>query len=84
MLSLKEVLSWIKKRRNRKCIFESDTKSLLVMQSKKFVANLSLVQSSGMSELLKNSGEVLVIFVHRNANSVVHLLVQTPYSTSDL
>ncbi|XP_074373281.1 uncharacterized protein LOC141713413 [Apium graveolens] len=83
-LSLKEALSWTKERAVTKCIFESDAK-LLVDAIHGFKGRSmfdTIVENC--SEILKHFEEVLVVFAHRSANTVAHLLAQVAYSMTGL
>lgn len=80
---MREALSWIETWRNKKCIFECDAK-LVVDDVHGGTGNSDFdVIIRDCMDILKHYEEVLVVFVHRSANSVVHLLGKAAYSVSD-
>lgn len=81
--SLREAIIWTATWRTTRCIFELDAKSAVEaihgpVQSSNFHAIIE-----DCIERLKHFEEVLVIFDHRSANRIAHLLAQAIYSTSD-
>ncbi|XP_074359574.1 uncharacterized protein LOC141698717 [Apium graveolens] len=81
---LKEALSWVKDWRTSKCIFETDAKLLVdVMHSPKQGRSFFDTLVDDCKELVKHFEEVLIVFTHRSANNVAHILAQAAYSLID-
>ncbi|XP_074378240.1 uncharacterized protein LOC141719767 [Apium graveolens] len=86
-ISLKEALSWTKQWRSRKCIFETDAKSLVdAITGSKDNQGRSTFDTivDDCKELLKHFEEVSLVFVPRSANSVAHLLARGAHFVSGL
>lgn len=83
-LSMREALSWIKGWRTIKCVFESDSK--LVIDAFQAPKGRSLFDTiiEDCIEFIKHYDEVLLAFVPRSVNSVVHEIVRATYSSSGL
>lgn len=81
-LSLKEALSWMMTWRTSKCIFEMDAKLVVEAIQKSQGQSIFDTIIDDCRELFKHFEEVLVVYVHRSANNVAHLLAQTAYSKS--
>lgn len=83
-LGLKEAMSWIKNWRVRKCIFKSDSKVLVDAVNGNHGQSLFDTLAEDCNELLKHFEEVSVVFTHRSANIVAHLVARASYYVSDL
>lgn len=79
-LSLKEALSWMKQWRRSKVVFESDAKFLVDAVNGERGHSYFDTNAEDCSELIKHFDEVLLVFVHRSANHVAHLLAKAANS----
>lgn len=81
-LSLREALSRLKDWRNGRCIFESDAKLLVdAINGTRGRSYFDTIVIDCL-ELLKHFEEVLVVFVHKSANNVAHMLARVACSMS--
>ena len=83
-IGLKEALTWTKHRRQKKCIFECDTKLLVDAVNGEGGNTYFHSIVDDCIDLIKHFDEVLVVFAHRSANSVAHELARAAYSKSGL
>ena len=83
-IALKAALSWVKDLGYKKCIFETDAKTLA--DTCKGIHRRTYFHSivSSCVEMFKHYEEVLVEFVHRSANEVAHTLARATHSTSGI
>lgn len=83
-LRLREVLSWLKRYGFTRCIFETDSKLLADACNGSPWQSYFHIIVSDYVELFKHFEDVLVCFVPRSANEVVHLLARVSPFMSDL
>lgn len=83
-IALREALSWIKSWRRSKCIFECDAKMVVDAVNGGNGSSYFHMIIDECKEILQHFEEVLVVFVHRSANNVAHLLARASYSMSGL
>lgn len=83
-MSLREAMEWMKDWRYRRCIFESGAKLLVDAVNGKLGKTYFDTIAADCIELMKHFEEVLVIFVHRSANMIAHMLARATCSTSGL
>lgn len=84
-LSLKKALAWTKNWRTSKCIFVADAKLLVdAVNTVNGNQGNSIFHTivDDCKEILKHFEDVLVVFIHRSANSVAHLIAKGAYSMS--
>lgn len=74
--SLRETMIWTSQWRTTKCIFETDAKVVVdAIHAGGGNSNFHTI-IEGCVETLKHFEEVLVVFNHRSANKVAHMLAQ--------
>ncbi|XP_074347972.1 uncharacterized protein LOC141686789 [Apium graveolens] len=83
-LCLREMLVWIKRWRNQRCIFELDSKLVVDVFHGEMGNSVFHTIIDDCVSLLKHFSEVLVVFEYRSANIVAHLLARAAFSMSSL
>lgn len=81
--SFKEALTWTKNWRTCRCIFELDAKMVVDVVNGASRNSIFHGIIDECKEILKHFEGVLVVFYHRSANRVVHVLAQAACSMSD-
>ncbi|XP_074377883.1 uncharacterized protein LOC141719404 [Apium graveolens] len=83
-IALKKALSWVKEVGYQRCVFETDAKTVVdAYKSGEGNTYFHLI-ISGCIDIGKHYDEVLVEFVHRSANGVVHALARASHSVLDV
>lgn len=83
-LSLREALQWTRAWKSTRCIFESDCKLLVDAVNGRMGRSFFDTIVADCREEIKHFEELLVVFVHRSANTVAHMLAGATYSMSGL
>ena len=80
---MKEALSWVLRRRNQRCIMETDSQVLVQACNGSPGEAIFGTIVGDCNELLKHINPVLVKFTYRSANSVAHSLAKATCSMSE-
>ena len=83
-VSLQEAVIWTSKWQYTRCNFESDSKLLVDAVNGSIGNSYFDTIAANCKELIKHFEEVSVVFFHRSANTVAHLLAKATYSESGL
>lgn len=81
-ISLKEAMSWIKDLELKCCVFETDSRVLVLACNGQGEESYFHTITSDCVQLLKHFDRVLVEFVYRSANRVAHELAKAAHSMS--
>ncbi|XP_074359672.1 uncharacterized protein LOC141699722 [Apium graveolens] len=82
-IGLKEALSWVIDRGYKQCVIETDSYALAAACNGRPGEALFGTIVMDCIQLLKHINQVLVVFIYRSANSVVHRLAKAAYFMSD-
>lgn len=83
-ISLREAMSWVKELGLKCCVFETDSKVLVLACNGQGGETYFHTITFDCIQLLKHFDQVLVEFVYRSANCVAHELAKAAHSMSGL